>query len=105
MSRWRYLASIAWRDARPARRRLLLFTSSISIGVAALVAIDSYSANVVRSVSAQSREILGADLSLSSRQPFSQPIVRLIDSLHAAGAGVDYATNFASMAVVPRLRG
>ena len=105
MSRWRYLASLAWRDARPARRRLLLFTSSISIGVAALVAIDSYSANVVRSVAEQSRTILGADLSLSSRQPFSPPIVQLIDSLRASGADVDYATEFASMAVVPRLRG
>ena len=69
MRRWGRLASLAWRDARPARRRLLLFTSSISIGVAALVAIDSYSANVVRSVAEQSRAILGADLSLSARQP------------------------------------
>ena len=25
MRRWRKLASLAWRDARPARRRLLLF--------------------------------------------------------------------------------
>lgn len=105
MSRWRRLASLAWRDARPARRRLLLFTSSISIGVAALVAIDSYSANVVRSVAEQSRAILGADLSLSSRQPLGEPIVELIDSLRAAGARVDYATSFSSMAVIPRLEG
>jgi putative ABC transport system permease protein len=105
MRRWRKLASLAWRDARPARRRLLLFTSSISIGVAALVAIDSYSANVVRSVADQSRAILGADLSLSARQPLSAPVVQLVDSLRAAGADVDYVTSFSSMAVVPRLQG
>lgn len=105
MKRWRKLASLAWRDARPARRRLLLFTSSISIGVAALVAIDSYSANVVRSVAEQSRAILGADLSLSSRQPLTAPIVALIDSLRASGADVDSVTSFSSMAVVPRLEG
>lgn len=105
MSRWRSIAALAWRDARPARRRLLLFTSSISIGVAALVAIDSYSANVVRSVAAQSRTILGADLSLSARQPLTAPIQALIDSLRSSGARVAYATNFASMAVVPRLQG
>jgi len=105
MKRWRKLASLAWRDARPARRRLLLFTSSISIGVAALVAIDSYSANVLRSVADQSRAILGADLALSSRQPLTEPIIHLVDSLRAAGADVDYATNFSSMAVVPRLEG
>ena len=105
MNRWRRLASLAWRDARPARRRLLLFTSSISIGVAALVAIDSYSANVVRSVAEQSRSILGADLSLSSPQPFTPPITALIDSLHSSGARVDYVTSFSSMTVVPRLEG
>ena len=105
MSRWRFIASLAWRDARPARRRLLLFTSSISIGVAALVAIDSYSANVVRSVSEQSRSILGADLSLSSRQPFTATTRSLIDSLDRSGVGVDYATTFASMALVPRVKG
>ncbi|HEY9478878.1 MAG TPA: FtsX-like permease family protein [Gemmatimonadaceae bacterium] len=105
MSRWRFIASLAWRDARPARRRLLLFTSSISIGVAALVAIDSYSANVVRSVSEQSRSILGADLSLSSRQPFTATTRSLIDSLDRSGVGVDYATTFASMALVPRVEG
>jgi putative ABC transport system permease protein len=105
MNRWRRLASLAWRDARPARRRLVLFTSSISIGVAALVAIDSYSANVVRSVAEQSREILGADLSLSSREPLSDSIAHLVDSLSAAGGDVDYVTSFSSMAVVPRLEG
>lgn len=105
MKRWRKLAALAWRDARPARRRLLLFTSSISIGVAALVAIDSYSANVVRSVAEQSRAILGADLSLSSRQPLTAPIIALVDSLRASGADVDSVTSFSSMAVVPRLQG
>jgi putative ABC transport system permease protein len=105
MNRWRRLASLAWRDARPARRRLVLFTSSISIGVAALVAIDSYSANVVRSVAQQSREILGADLSLSSREPLPDSIELLVDSLRSAGGDVDYVTSFSSMAVVPRLEG
>jgi len=42
----RALLSLAWRESRTARRRLLLYMSSISLGVAALVAIDSFASNV-----------------------------------------------------------
>ena len=38
----RSIWSLAWRESRTARRRLLLYMSSISLGVAALVAIDSF---------------------------------------------------------------
>src|ERR687889_236791 len=34
------LLHLAWRESRTARRRLLLYMSSISLGVGALVAID-----------------------------------------------------------------
>ena len=47
---WRQLAGLAWRESRTARRRLLLYMSSISLGVGALVAIDSFATNVTRSV-------------------------------------------------------
>ena len=40
-ARWRWIPSLAWRESRTARRRLLLYMSSISLGVGALVAIDS----------------------------------------------------------------
>ena len=44
------LLSLTWRESRSARRRLLLYMSAISLGVAALVAIDSFADNVNRSV-------------------------------------------------------
>src|SRR6476469_3714663 len=53
------LLRLAWRESRTARRRLLLYMSSISLGVAALVAIDSFSENVIQSVHEQSRALLG----------------------------------------------
>jgi putative ABC transport system permease protein len=76
--------------------------SSIALGVAALVAIDSYSANVTRSIHEQSRAILGADLSLSSRQPFSPTADSLLDSLAQEGVTVARATTFASMTLATR---
>jgi putative ABC transport system permease protein len=96
------LARIAWRESRTARRRLLLYMSSISLGVAALVAIDSFAHNVTTSVRDQARFLLGGDLLLSSRQPFPDSTSRLLDSLAAAGTGVADVTSFASMALVPR---
>lgn len=60
---------MAWRDTRRSRGRLLLFSSSIVLGVAALAAIGSLGANLERAVEEQARTLLGADLAISSRQP------------------------------------
>ncbi|HJU90425.1 MAG TPA: FtsX-like permease family protein [Gemmatimonadaceae bacterium] len=98
--RVRALLALAWRESRTARRRLLLFTSSISIGVAALVAIDSYSSNVTRSIQEQSRSLLGADLTMASRNPFPAPMDSLLDSLRGAGAQTGGYVTFGSMAVI-----
>ncbi len=102
--RWRRITALAWRESRTARRRLLLYMSSISLGVAALVAIDSFSANVSRSVREQSRSLLGGDIELSSRQPFTPPVDSLIDSVRSAGdnAAAARVTSFASMGLVAR---
>src|SRR5262245_57734121 len=62
---------IAWRDSRSSRRRLLLFATSIVIGIAALVAIRSFGESLRRSIDEQARGLLGSDLSLGGRQPFT----------------------------------
>ena len=69
MSGFGALASLAWRESRFARRRLLLFLSSISLGVAALVATQSFAANLAQGVRDQSRAMLGADLQLFFSAP------------------------------------
>jgi putative ABC transport system permease protein len=104
-SRWRTLAALAWRDTRTARRRLVLSMSSIAIGVAALVAVDSYSADVVRSIHVQARSLLGADLSVSARRQLPAPAIAWLDSLRARGAADAHVTTFSSMAVGGSLAG
>jgi putative ABC transport system permease protein len=79
--------------------------SSISLGVAALVAIDSFSANIVRSVKDQSRALLGGDVSFSSSKPFPAAMDSLFDSLSHKGISFARMTTFPSMAVVPRTAG
>src|SRR3954471_22108669 len=94
--------ALAWRESRTARRRLLLYMSSISLGVGALVAIDSFASNTQRSVREQSRALLGGDIALSSRTAYPKPVLAALDSLRAEGTGIADVTSFASMALLPR---
>lgn len=103
--RWRTLPALAWRDTRTTRRRLVLSMSSIAIGVAALVAVDSYSADVVRSIHVQARSLLGADLSVSARRTLPPPARAWLDSLRARGAAEAHVTTFSSMALGGSLAG
>ncbi len=99
------LLSLAWRDSRTARRRLALYMSAISLGVAALVAIDSFALNVTRSIREQSRALLGGDLAFTSRAKFPAKVDSLIDSLKATGTEFATQITFGSMASIPRTGG
>jgi putative ABC transport system permease protein len=77
--------------------------SAISLGVAALVAIDSFANNVTRSVREQSRALLGGDIAFSSRRPFSDQQKALLDTVQKrTRAEYARAVTFPSMALVPR---
>ncbi|MDB4918010.1 MAG: putative rane protein [Gemmatimonadetes bacterium] len=102
MNRSSKLFALAWRESRTARRRLLLYMSSISLGVGALVAIDSFASNTQRSVREQARALLGGDIALNSRAPYSKAVIAGLDSLRREGIGVTDVTSFASMAIVQR---
>ncbi len=95
----RWIWIMAWRDSRGSRRRLLLFLSSMVVGVAALVAINSFGNNLERAVDAQARTLLGADMSLERDQAFPEEVEALIDSLGGAQAR---RVSFNSMAFFPR---
>lgn len=85
---------LAYRDAKPQWRSLILYTSSVMAGVAALVAILSFRSDVLLTVDDQSKELLGADIELRSNQPFPEPIVAFIDSI---GGSTATAVEFNSM--------
>lgn len=98
-----FVVRLAWRQAHAAWRRLLLLTASVVAGVGALVAVNSFTANITVAVAEQAQDLLGADLSLTSRAPLDdiKPARRLLDSLRGTGgASVQVATsaNFAAMA-------
>ncbi|MBO0931430.1 FtsX-like permease family protein [Fibrella sp. HMF5036] len=93
---------MAWRDSRRSRQRLLLFISAIVLGIAALVAINSFGDNLARSIDEQAQELLGADLTISGAQPPSQKIKNILQGL---GNERSTETAFASMVLFPRTGG
>ena len=90
---------------RASPRRLLLLTASVAVGVAALVAVNSFTDNLRDSVRRQAQSLLGADLSLESRRPLSPSVERLVDTLTRQGARSARLINFDAMAYVPRTTG
>ncbi len=68
-SSWTWL--MAWRDSRASRRRLLFFSCSIVLGIAALTAIGSLGVNLERALEEQAKSLLGADLVIGSRHTFT----------------------------------
>ncbi|HEX6106239.1 MAG TPA: FtsX-like permease family protein [Gemmatimonadales bacterium] len=100
-----FVLRMAAREVRASPRRLLLLTASVAIGVAALVAINSFTDNLRRSVRDQARALLGADLSFSSRRPLPASVEAAVDSLTAEGAELARVTSFGGMAYVPRTAG
>lgn len=94
-----WILKMAWRDSRGSRRQFLLFLSSIVVGVAALVAINSFGSNLEDAVDAESKTLLGADLAFESDAPFSEEAEALIDSL---GGQQSRQVSFSSMALFPQ---
>lgn len=89
-----WLLKMAWRDSRKNRGRLLLFISSIVLGIAALVAIKSFGDNLKQQLENEAKALLGSDLEIESRMPIPAHIEKLIDSL---GLTTSRELNFASM--------
>ncbi len=97
-----WLLKMAWRDSRRNRSRLLLFVSSIILGIAALVAIQSFSENLTDDIDDQAKTLLGADLGVYSNQLVSKPMQAKLRKLGGQQARESY---FASMVLFPKNNG
>ena len=93
-----FIFKMAWRDSRASRRRLGLFSLSVVLGIAALVAIGSLGANLERAINDQAKELLGADLIVTSRLAPSEPVRNYLEGL---GGEVAREISFSSMLLFP----
>lgn len=89
-----WLFRMAWRDSRRNRSRLFLFISSITLGIAALVAIYSFGYNLRADIDNQAATLVGADLVISGSKTVEPKLQKLLDTL---GNERSQERNFASM--------
>lgn len=97
-----FILRLAWRDSRASRRRLLLFSLSVVLGIGALVAVGSLGANLARAIDDQAKGLLGADLVVTSRAELGAAARAHLDSLGAERAR---EKSFSSMMTLPRAEG
>ncbi len=103
--RVRFVARLVRRELRRLGAGFPLVLGSIAVGVAALVSVRSFAADVRGALAEHGRELLGADLALRSRHPFPDSIVAVLDSAGEGGVRIARVTDFASMGYALRTDG
>src|SRR5215471_15517736 len=89
-----WVLRMALRDARRGLKPLFLSMTCVILSVASIVIAFSFRANVQSSVQAQSKSLLGADLAIDGREPFSPEAESLIRSI---GGDQSRQISFSSM--------
>ena len=88
----------AWRESRGQRGRLTLCALSIIFGVAALVAVDSFTENLEAGLDKEAETLLGADLQITSRIGFGESAEAIFERI---GGEQSREIRFTSMAYFP----
>ena len=99
MSKFPFLLKTAYRDSRRNRGRLILFMSSIILGITALVAINSFNYNLIRDIDAQAKTLLGADLMISGNKVLPDSLSSKLDTIPGERAS---EMELFSMAFIPK---
>jgi putative ABC transport system permease protein len=78
---------MAWRDARHNFGRLFLFAASLITGIAGVVSIASLNYSLQGELDRNARELLGADLVISTSKKIDSAAIAALDSVKAEQAG------------------
>ncbi|MCD6049643.1 MAG: transporter permease [Verrucomicrobia bacterium] len=90
---------MAWRDSRTSRGRLLFFALAMLVGVAAIAGITAFGENLRQAVNEQSRSLLGADLVITSRRPFTPGQLKFFQSFNGE---MSMGANLSAMISFPK---
>ena len=93
-----FILKMAWRDSRRNRARLFLFISAITVGIAALTAVRSFSVNLTADIDREAKTLLGADLLIGANQTAPDSI---LSNFNNPGTERAKVTNFVSMVRFP----
>jgi len=79
--KWRFVSSMVRRELRSAGRRFGFYGSCMAIGIAVVVGLHSLREAVDDAVDLRSKELLGADLRLESRDPLDGEVEAALEPL------------------------
>ncbi len=79
--RLRQWIALAVRESRGSAGRLVFFAACLSVGVAAVVAVAGLAQALDSGIQGRARELLAADIAVSSRRPIPDDVVAAIDNL------------------------
>jgi putative ABC transport system permease protein len=98
---FRTAATIAWRELRASKAKFSFVILSVAIGVAALIGVRGFSESFQKTILAEARTIMAADLSARMfRQPTPQETNQL-DALEKTGVRRTWITEMVSMVSAP----
>ena len=81
-----WILQMAWRDARRKKTQLFIFVLAITVGLAAMVAINTLGNNVNKDIERYAKELLGADLLARSNKAPDSTQQQLLESIEAEKA-------------------
>lgn len=89
---------MAWREMRPAIKKLVFMVSAIALGVGALAGIKGFSKAINNAMLRSSRDLIAADLTVRTSSPLSAGELSAMAALDRRGARMTRFTETLSMA-------
>jgi len=89
---------MAWRETRGAHRHFVYFLVCITVGVAALVGVQSFADSLRLAIARSAKSLLGADVEIRATRPLSPDSAAVVAGLTREGVAVTRARELVAMA-------
>src|SRR3989442_3733165 len=96
-----FVSRMAWRETRAAWRHFAYFFVCIALGVAALVGVDLFAANLERAIQREARSLMAADVELRTTRPLTSEADAILSRLDGRGIARMPASGLVPIAAVP----
>jgi len=95
-----FVSRMAWRETRAAWRHFAYFFVCIALGVAALVGVDLFAANLERAIQREARSLMAADVELRTTRPLTSEAQAILRRLDGRGIARIQVSELVAMAAV-----
>src|SRR5437899_12090613 len=96
-----FVSRMAWRETRAAWRHFTYFFVCIALGVAALVGVGLFAANLERAIQREARGLMAADVELRTTRPLTPEAQRVLMKLDGRGIARMQVSEVVAMAAPP----